>query len=455
MGLRLFGTSGIRMIANREFTPQLALKIGMVLGSQHGVGKILVGHDTRTSSRMISSALASGIIASGSDLQFLGLVPTPVLAFLTKREEASGGVQVTASHNPPQYIGLKIFDTEGLPIDESKQAAIEKAVINSDFRRADWQSLGDYSEKEDPDSEYIDSVVSKTMSLKGWRVGVDSGSGATCNLVPKILRELGVEVFTINSQPDGTFPGRPPEPTPENLSDLRALVKEEKLNIGFAFDGDGDRFAVIDETGRFAPQDSSLAAFASHEVHRKGGGLVVTHVDASMCIEEAVESSGGKLLRTRVGDVAVSRMVKNTGSIFGGEPCGSWVHPDFNPAADGVLSAILFLRALESEGTRPSEFVSKIRVYPILRSKVECERQEIERAMPLIKARLLKTFPNIEELTELDGIRVGFSSGWILVRPSGTEPAIRITVEFRSQRDTENVMSKTSSIVKKIVGKTQ
>jgi phosphoglucosamine mutase len=450
--MRLFGTSGIRLVANREFTPQLALRIGLVLGSQCGSGEVLVGHDTRTSSGMISSALASGIIASGADVRFLGLVPTPVLAFLTRREGASAGVQVTASHSPPQYIGVKIFDVDGLPIDEGKQIALERGVANSDFRRADWQSLGDYSEERDPDSEYIDSVVNKTMLSKRWRVGVDSGSGATCIIVPKILRELGAEVFTVNSQPDGTFPGRAPEPTSENLADLCTLVRERKLDVGFAFDGDGDRFAVIDETGRFAHQDSSLAAYASHEVCRRGGGSVVTHVDASMCIEEAVQRSGGKLLRTKVGDVAVSRTVKSTGSIFGGEPCGSWVHPDFNPAADGILSAILFLRALETEGVTPSQFVSKIPVYPILRSKVECEPLEKESAMPLIKGRLLEAFHEMEELSELDGIRVRLSSGWILVRPSGTEPAIRITAEFRSSEETEEAMRKTLSIVKEVVG---
>ena len=448
--MKLFGSSGLRGLVNVDLTPELAVKVGMAIGSFLRTGKVLVARDTRTSGLMIENALVSGLQACGVKVHRLGVLPTPALAYLTRRLSANAGVMITASHNPPQYNGIKVFDSVGMAYGEEEQNQIERLVRREKFQLAEWHSLGEAQEL-DGGSLYIEMVLENVKLDTEWRVVVDPGCGATSQIAPAIFKNLGCKVTALNAQPDGFFPGRSPEPNAENLKFLAETVRALNADLGVAFDGDGDRAAFIDENGVFVDFDRVLAAYAAHALEKSQAknGIVVTNVEASMCVEKMVEASGGKVVRTRVGDVYVAEAVKKFRAAFGGEPCGAWIHPEYHLCPDGILSSVLLLKALEDEGRSLSEFVADVPAYPVLRKNVRC-RSEIKDAVVGRVERLLKrAFPDYRQISKVDGVRLSLEGGWVLVRASGTEPLIRLTVEGESLKTTKTIMGRTLAAVKR------
>jgi len=446
--LGLFGTSGLRGLVNVDLTPHLAVKVGMALGSFIGVDRVLVARDTRTSGLMVENALVSGLLACGVEVYCLGVLPTPVLAYLTGRLGAGAGLMVTASHNPPQYNGMKIFDEKGMAYNENLQGKLEKIIESGDFRLAEWKNLG-VVKYGDESQLYVDMVLKSLRLGRKWRVVVDSGCGATSNVAPKIFKELGCEVRAINAQPDGFFTCRSPEPNAESLKPLANVVRRLGADVGVAYDGDGDRVAFIDERGSFVDFDRVLAAYAAHVLKNFGGGTVVTNVEASMCFERMIELVGGKAFRTRVGDVYIAETVRKFGAVFGGEPCGAWIHPKHNYCPDGILSSALLLKALEDEDKSLSEFVADVPSYPVIRKNISCRNEVkhlvVERAEGLLK----RSFPDYRQISTVDGVRLSLKDGWVLVRASGTEPLIRLTVEGESLKIAKAIMEKALASVKR------
>jgi phosphoglucosamine mutase len=447
---KLFGSSGIRGLANVEVTSALAVKIGLAVAKFSKAGRVLVARDTRVSGLMLEDALVSGLLAAGANVTCLGVIPTPVLAFLTRKLNADASVMITASHNPPEYNGIKIFDGDGLAYDEESQNKIERIVDRESYRPTEWRSIGEALPM-DESNLYVE-MVTKTVKLgREWHVVVDPGCGATCNLAPAVFKKLGCRLLAVNAQPDGFFPGRSPEPNPDSLKPLAKVVKELGADMGIAYDGDGDRVAFIDEKGNFADFDRSLAAYAAHVVKKKKGGTVATNVEASMCVEKMVETQGGKVVRTKVGDVYVSQAMKRHRAIFGGEPCGAWVHPQFHYCPDGILSSMLLLKALGEEGKKLSEFIAETPQYATVRENIRCGNEikhlVVEKAGEDLKA----AFPSCKEFSAVDGVRLSVRSGWILVRASGTEPAIRLTAEGEILRTARDIIGKGTVIVKKLV----
>ena len=319
---KLFGSSGVRGLVNIDLTPILACKVVQAVATHSKVKTAIVARDTRVSGNMLEDAMVSGLQSTGTDVLLADIVPTPVLAYATKSLGADIGFMLTASHNPPQYNGIKVFNSESLSYTDEDQEAIEKIVVDENFAMADWRSLGKTTPI-DASTVYL-SAVQKVVTLKKrWNVVVDPGCGAAFNVGPKMLKALGCKVTSLNAQPDGYFPARKSEPTAESLLDLAKTVKTLHADIGVAFDGDADRVAFVDETGVFVNFDRSLAAYGAFALKRNGGGLVVTNVEASMCVETMAEKYGGKVVRTRVGDIYVSEAIKRDGAVFGGEPCGS------------------------------------------------------------------------------------------------------------------------------------
>jgi len=444
----LFGTSGLRGLVNADLTPSLAVRVGMALGTFIRTGKVLVARDTRASGLMLENALVSGLMACGIATYCFGVLPTPVLAYLTVKLRANGGLMVTASHNPPQYNGIKIFDMDGMAYDEERQGKLEKIIDGGDFRLADWQNLGTV-EYGDESQLYVDMVLKNITLGKKWRIVVDPGCGATSHIAPKIFKKLGCEVKAVNSQPDGFFPCRSPEPNAESLKPLSKIVRGLQADVGVAYDGDGDRAAFIDEKGAFVDFDRVLAAYAAHVLKRSGGGTVVTNVEASMCLEKMVEPLGGKVVRTRVGDVYVAEAVKKFGSVFGGEPCGAWIHPKHHYCPDGILSSVLLLRALEDEGKSLSEFVADAPSYPIVRKNIHCRNEVKHLAVKRAEDLLKRAFLDYKQISTVDGVRLSLMDGWVLVRASGTEPLIRLTVEGESLKTAKAIMDRALAAVKR------
>ena len=448
---KLFGTSGIRGIANRELTAELALKVGLALATKAEGEKILIGRDTRVSGECLENALISGILSAGINVGKLGIVPTPVLAYLTKRCKFDFGVMITASHNPPKYNGIKIFNKNGIALNMKQAEEIEQIIENKDFKLAEWNEIGECQDASHLIGEYIKLITKNVSFEKSWRIVVDPGCGATSTLAPLIFRRLGCEVKAVNAQPDGFFPARSPLPDEESLKPLCRIVRELKADVGFAYDGDGDRMVAVDEKGNFAPLDQTLALYSAHIIKKESGGIVVTHVEASMCIDRAVEKAGGKVVRTKVGDVSIASAMQEHNAIFGGEPCGAWIHPKYHFCPDGILSSVLLLKMLEERRNRLSQLLEQIPYYPILREKVHCPNTLKDKVMEKVKQEIDSVFPDFREKLTVDGVRVSLSGGWVLVRPSGTEPLIRITAEAERVDLADKIMQKALQFVNRII----
>ena len=447
---KLFGSSGVRGLANVDLTPLLACKVGSAVAAHAKAKKAVVARDTRVSGAMLEDALVSGLLSSGTDVFLAGIVPTPVLAYATKALGADAGFMLTASHNPPQYNGIKVFKGDSLSYTDEDQDAVEKNVVDGSFALADWRSLGKATPI-DASQVYMEMALKAVALKKRWQIVVDPGCGATFDVAPAMLKAMGCKVTALNAHPDGYFPARKSEPTAESLKDLANVVKTLGADAGIAFDGDGDRVAFIDEKGAFVNFDRSLAAYAAYALKRSGGGTVVTNVEASMCVETMAQTQGGRVIRSRVGDIYISEAIKRAGAVFGGEPCGAWVHPQLHYCPDGSLSAALFLKALEDEDKSVSEFVGAVPEYITLRENVTCKKELKYKAVAKIGATLKTAFPDYTDFSTVDGVRLALKDGWLLVRASGTEPLIRLTVEGESLAVANDITEKATALIKKQV----
>lgn len=445
---KLFGSSGVRGVANIDLTPTLACKVGLAVATYSKAQRAIVARDTRVSGQMLEDALVAGLLSCGMDVVLAGVVPTPALAYATKALKADVGFMLTASHNPPQYNGIKIFNGDTLSYTEEAQSSVEKIITENRFKLADWHSLGRASHAEIA-SLYLEMAQKAAELRRVWRVVVDPGCGATFKLGPAVLKAANCKVTALNAQPDGFFPARSSEPTAESLKGLASAVKALGADVGVAFDGDGDRVAFVDETGCFVDFDRSLAAYAAYALKSARGGVVVTNVEASMCVEKMAEEYDGKVVRTKVGDVYISEAIKRDNAVFGGEPCGAWVHPRFHYCPDGPLSVVLLLQALENEDKSLSEFVAEVPEYVTLRENIPCRNDCKHKVVASLETALFSAFPDYIELSTVDGVRLALKSGWLLIRASGTEPLIRLTVEGESLKAAKDIMSRGAALIKR------
>ncbi len=446
---KLFGTSGVRGVVGEQLTPELALDLGLALATHlGGEGSVVLGKDPRTSSDMLESCLTSGLLSGGCDIKRLGIVPTPVVSFAVRRLNAKAGVMITASHNPPEYNGIKFWGPDGMAYMPEQEAEIERIYFGKRMKPAAWDRIGKVGTV-DVLPSYIDELVGAVELKRGYKVVVDCGNGAGSVVTPYLLRRLGCEVVTLNSQLDGFFPGRPLEPSPENLRELCSVVKSIGADLGIAHDGDADRAAAVDELGRVAQPDKLLALISAHQVGEKGD-IVVTTVDASGTVDECVGAKKGKVVRTKVGDVSVAAEIKKRRAIFGGEPCGAWIFPKVHLVPDGPLAAAKVLELLSSTGKWLSELLDELPAHPTVRKKVACQNEKKATTMKKFKARLRREFRGISDVLTIDGIRFSFKDGsWALVRPSGTEPCIRVTAEGRTPARAKEITGETVRILKK------
>lgn len=443
---KLFGSSGVRGLANIDVTPELALKVSCAVATFAKAKNAVVGRDTRVSGCMLEDAIASGLISCGVNVFLAGKVSTPVLAYTIKALNADAGFMITASHNPPQYNGIKVFNPQTLSYIDKEQEAVEQNVAQKNFALADWRSLGK-TQHVDADRAYMEMALKAAPLRKQWRIVVDPGCGGTFNIGPNLIKSAGCKVTAINAQPDGYSPARSSEPTAESLKDLARVVKVLGADSGVAFDGDGDRVAFVDENGAFVNFDRSLAAYAAYALKAKKGGKVVTNVEASMCVEKMVEQQGGEVVRVKVGDIYISEAIKKTKAVFGGEPCGAWVHPKHHYCPDGPLSALLLLKALEDEKKSLSEFIKQVPEYITERKNIACNNTSKYSIIAGVEVPLKKAFTGYTDFSMVDGLRLALKNGWLLVRASGTEPLIRLTVEGESQSVANDITEKATSII--------
>ncbi len=449
MGMkRLFGTSGVRGTFNTEFTPLMALKMGLSLGTYLAGKSVVVGRDTRTAAQTIEYAMMSGLINTGCRVHRTGVVTTPTLAYMTKYLDASAGIMITASHNPPPAIGLKLWNPDGMGFTPEQEKEIERIYFESVFSPRPWNLLGKTKNIEIADSVHIEmikkSIDLKAIRKKRFKLVADPGCGAAYKIAPKLSRELGCRVASLNAQGDGFFPGRDPVPSEENLKDLSALVSVTSADLGVAFDGDADRVIFTDEKGKVMEGDRLLAALAKREIENGGNGKTVTTIDASMVIEEVINQSGGEVFRTPVGDIQVAVKIKQCGGMLGGEACGTYIWPKAHYAPDSLLTMGKLLEFLAYDGVEMSKFMSSIPRYPILREEVECPNSLKQILMDDLEKISSTIIEDIVQVQKIEGLRLVLERGWTLIRPSGTEPLIRLTIEAKNKDIARNYLKELS-----------
>jgi phosphoglucosamine mutase len=399
---------------------------------------------------MLQQALTAGITACGTTVLQQGVIPTPVLAYLTKQTESNAGVMITASHNPQQYNGMKLFNSDTTAYSPHQEAQLEALIAEQRYHLTSWQNVSNIRIVNET-QQYISMITQNVQLNNPWNLVIDPGNGATSQLAAKIFLKLDCKVTAINAQPDGYFPGRAAEPTEKSLQPLCRIVRKLKADLGIAYDGDGDRMVLVNETGHVTAPDQTLAAYAAHTIRQRKNKTIVTHVAASMCIDQMVEAEGGQVIRTKVGDVNITAAIRKHQATFGGEPCGAWIHPRFHYCPDGLLSSILLLRALEETGEKISEFISNVPQFPLLRRNISCPQHLKIKLMKKLPYTLPPLFPSVERQSKVDGFRVALKQGWLLVRPSGTEPLIRITVEAETKKTATALMHTATKLVSQLI----
>ncbi|MGB8311721.1 MAG: phosphoglucosamine mutase [Halobacteriota archaeon] len=435
----MFGSSGIRGIANEKITPELALNVGLAVGSMYK--STVIGRDPRTASEMIEHAMISGLTACGCDVIRVGLVSTPTLSYAAKNCDC--GVMVTASHNTSEYVGIKLWNKDGTSFNSAQQREIE-SLIGQDGgypsysgQRANWDKIANVSINDRAISDHMSKILHEIGPSK-LKVVLDCGSGSGGTITPYLLREMGCKVITLNAQPDGFFPARRPEPTEQNLGLLIEAVRAFDADLGIAHDGDADRMMGVDRGGRYISGDEMLALFGLKEAKKS----IVYPVDVSLMVADVIDS---EIFKTRIGDVYVAEEIKRVGADFGGESSGSWIFPRVSYCPDGIYAAAKIVAIAEKESL--SDIISTFPKYNIKRGSVVYD--EGTNVMERIEKELESL--DFDKITTIDGIRLDFEDGWILVRKSGTEPKIRITAEARGDEQAEELYEKALNVIKRCV----
>lgn len=419
----MFGTSGIRGTVGEDVTAELALSVGRAVASD-GYDRVVVGRDVRESGVVLVDALTAGLRDCGADVLEAGVASTPTIARAVPRTNADAGIVVTASHNPAPDNGIKLWSASGKAFGPERRDAIATRVEGDDYEPSAWDEHGSLERLEDAIDRHAAALRGSVSLEDPPSVVVDIGNG-TGGITARVLSELGCDVVTLNGQPDGRFPGRPSEPNRETLGDLSSLVESTDAALGIAHDGDADRMLAVDETGAFVPKDVLLALFAREAAGE--GDVVAAPVGTSMAVDDSLATVGASVTRTRVGDAFVADRAVRSDVVFGGEPSGAWIWPEETPCPDGPLAACKLVALVDDRGPL-SSLVAEIETYPIRRASVRIDEKDA--VMDRVRDRVRDTY---EDVDTLDGVYISLDDGWILLRASGTEPVVRLTVEARDE----------------------
>ena len=430
--MKMFGTNGIRGVANDYLECNMLVKIGMSIASVLGPGPIAIAMDSRVSSDMIRSAVSSGIMSMGCDIFNLGMIPTPALQYYVKtHENITGGVMITASHNPPEFNGVKCISGDGTECSPKEESSIEDA-FDQDLKTVSWEKIGSETMISDAGEEYIDSIISKAdvklIKESKLTVCIDCSNGAACSTTPTLLKRLGVKVIALNACPDGMFPGHFSEPVETNLSELKTLVVDNQADMGAAHDGDADRCVFVTDKGRYLTGDVSLALLSKNAVESsKDNKTAVTTVATSSMVSDAVINAGGSVELTAVGSPIVARKMIDNGGIIGGEDNGGIIFADHQYCRDGAMAIVRMLEIIAKKGSLEKQIESLPRYYTI-KHVLSCPDNLKKKVLD----KLIESHKN-EKTNTVDGLRIDYNDGWVIMRPSGTEPKFRITSESKEE----------------------
>jgi phosphomannomutase/phosphoglucomutase len=428
---RLFGSNGVRGVVNKELTIELASRIAAAAGYILG-REMAVGMDGRTSSPMIRDAVVAALLSVGCNVHDMGALPTPTLQYLIKDLGLDGGIMVTASHNPPEFNGVKVQAGDGAEVSKETEERIEELYYRGEPSPVPWDRVGVVTVYDGMES-YMEAVLSHVdvdaIRGKGYRVALDTGNGVAALTAPQVASRLGCGVYTVNTEIDGSFPGRGSEPTPENLGALKEIMKSTGAHMGIGFDGDGDRSIVIDEDGVAVWGDKILCLVSDWYMETHPGVSVVTSVSTSDGLEKVVEAHGGRVHWVKVGSVIISRAMIELGAPIGGEENGGIMYGPHLPARDGTMAMALLLHVMAERGKPLSELIAEQPVGAKGKDGIPCPNE--------LKEGLLESLPRVADAPQvntMDGVKLSWSDGsWVMVRPSGTEPLARIYAEAENE----------------------
>ena len=445
---KFFGTNGIRGVFSEDFTLEFVHDMTLAIATYFKNGPILVGYDGRESSQIIAKVVCSTLNYAGLDCNNARLVPTPCLEYAVKKLGYSGGIMITASHNPPQYNGIKLAAKDGVEISREDELIIEDIFLKKNWIKN--PSKWGITEKEDKAiNVYVDGITSQIDSQKikskNLKVVLDLGNGAQAVTAPIFCNSLGCKIFLINEKIDGLFPGRGSEPTPQNLSELSKTVQQNNADLGIAFDGDGDRSIFCDNNGEILTGDKSALVLTKFILQKNPNSLVVTCLNSGSNIELVANEFNSKVIRTKVGSVEVSRKMVPTNALIGFEENGGFMFGKHNQVRDGCMTLALMLEFLATSKKTLSEEISSLPSSFTTKDKVACSQEDSKKIIQSLK----EEFPNSDTT---DGIKITSNSkNWVMIRPSGTESIIRIYGEAETQQKLDTLMSKYLQKVRSVI----
>ena len=442
---RLFGTDGVRGVANKELTVELATKLGQVgahvlTENSHHKPKILVGCDTRKSGDMLAMALMAGICAAGADAVYLGVVPTPAVAYLARQMKADAGVVISASHNPSEFNGIKFFNGDGFKLSDELEDRMEEIIRNDleEVARPTGYGVGSLTYAFDAKEQYINFITSTVpLDLSGMKIVIDCANGASFYTSPKALKRLGADLIVLHDAPDGSNINKDCGST--HLESLQREVVKSGAKVGLAFDGDADRLLAVDEKGQVVDGDQ-LMAICGLYMREKGQlkkDTIVATVMSNLGFYIMAEQQGLHIEQTAVGDRYVLECMREKDYSIGGEQSGHIIFLDENTTGDGLLSAMHLLDVMVHKNKPLSELASVVKVLPqvLVNAKVSNknkykyqEDEEIQKAIAELEAKF-------------DG------KGRVLIRPSGTEPLVRVMIEGQDQEELNKVAEKLAEFI--------
>jgi len=457
----MVSVSGVRGLVGTDLTPEVVAGWAAAFGVWARAGKgdggrgkgkprVVLGRDARTSGPMFANAASAGLVSVGCDVIDVGLVATPTVQLAVEHHRAAGGIILTASHNPIEWNALKFVGPDGIFLDTGAGTRVRELAAGGEnsLPRATYNAIGGVEADGDAISRHLAAVLAlrrvdvRAIRRRRFRVALDTVRGAGGALMPELFERLGCRVSAINLETDGLFP-RPPEPVPENLKALGALVRRSKADIGIAVDPDVDRLAIVDEKGRPIGEDYTLALAIRAVLGKRDGGrgkgtTVVCNLSTSLVVEDAAKEFGARVVRAPVGEAHVARKIIELKAAIGGEGNGGVMYPALHVGRDGPVAAALVLSLLARERATVSELVARAPRYTIVKAKVERGTRNAER-MDRVYVALRARFPEANVDVQ-DGLRVAWPDRWLHVRPSGTEPIIRLIAEAPSSADAERLI---------------
>jgi len=445
---KFFGTNGIRGIFSEDFTLEFVHDMTLAIGTYFKKGPVLIGYDGRDSSPVICKVISSALNSIGIDCNIAGIVPTPCLEFAVKTLGYSGGIMITASHNPPQYNGIKPAANDGVEISRDDELVIEDIFLQKKWiqNSKNWGSTG---KEEHAIDVYLKGIIShidsKLIESKHFKVVLDLGNGAQAVSAPDFCKMLQCETFLINENIDGSFPGRGSEPTPQNLSKLSETVIANNADVGIAFDGDGDRSIFCDNKGNILTGDKSALALMRHILKKNPNSLVVTCLNSGSNTEVLARKFNSKVIRTKVGSVEVSRKMVPTDALIGFEENGGFMYGKHNQVRDGCMTLALMLDLLATSEKSIYEDVTSLPHSFTTKDKITCSPENVSKLIMSLK----NEFPNSDTT---DGIKITIDSkNWVMIRLSGTESIVRVYAESESQEKLDALMSEYIQKVNSII----